>query len=302
MKKLFLAIFCAIWIQSTYAQQQIVAINKFENEANAQESLFQTLRSRITDNIINTRKFEVVERDRLEAVMSERNLADAGLLEEGTAPEAGKIKAAGWIIYGSVLSLGVDADAATLGNMAASKVTAKVEIQLRLADASTGSIKASKTIISTKSQSRMVGDGRATAGNISEQVLTDAIRDASQKITEALMELAYPVKVIKVNRADMIVTMTKEQAVPDSVYEVFAPGEGLIDPDTGISLGSSEEYIGRVVVKRSMPKFTIMEPADGSKIEDFSTSMILRRQSEEDAKRERKREEQKRKRSFESRF
>ena len=55
--------------------------------------------------------------------------------------------------------------------------------------------------------------------------------------------------------------------VTTGVQQSRASGPAAIDPDTGLSLGSSEEYIGRVTVKRSMPKFTLMEPTSDYSID-----------------------------------
>ena len=278
-----------------------VAIDKFTNEANARDDLFQSLRSRITDNIVNTRKFEVVERQRMASVLSERKLADAGMTDADTAPEAGKLKAAGFVIYGSVLSLGLDQSQSSVQGFSASKDTAKVELQLRIANAETGKLLASKTIISEQSQNRMGGDGMRTTGNFAEQALQDAIRDAAKKVTDALMDLSYPAKILKVNPADLLVNLTQEQTEYGAVYEVFSPGEEIIDPDTGESLGSSESYVGKIAITRTAPRFSTAVPV-GLPTSVFQAGMIIRRQDPAAAQRERQQEKQRAVQSFESRF
>lgn len=278
-----------------------VAIDKFTNEANARDDLFQSLRSRITDNIVNTRKFEVVERQRMASVLSERKLADAGMTDADTAPEAGKLKAAGFVIYGSVLSLGLDQSQSSVQGFSASKDTAKVELQLRIANAETGKLLASKTIISEQSQNRMGGDGMRTTGNFAEQALQDAIRDAAKKVTDALMDLSYPAKILKVNPADLLVNLTQEQTEYGAIYEVFSPGEEIIDPDTGESLGSSESYVGKIAITRTAPRFSTAVPV-GLPPSVFQPGMIIRRQDETAAQRERQQEKQRAVQSFESRF
>ncbi len=292
---------CSVAVHAQ-APKMIVAIDKFENEANCPDELFQTFRSRITDNIINTRKFEVVERQRLASVLSERKLVDSGLTKEETAPEAGKLKAAGFILYGSVLSLGRDGSSVSLVGLAASKGTIKVELQLRIANAETGKILSSKTIRASKSQSRMAGDGQLVSGNVEEQATQDAIREAAKKVTDALMDLAYPAKIITINDADLLVNLTKEQTEAGAIYEVFAVGKELFDPDTKESLGASESYIGKIEISRTMPKFSSAIPAGGKDLVSFRPGMIIRRQDEEAATRQIKKEKDEAVKSFESRF
>lgn len=285
------------------APEIFVAIEKFTNEANAPDELFQTLRSRITDNIVNTRKYKIVERQRLNSVLSERKLIDSGMTDPGTdtAPEAGKLKSAAFVIYGSVLSLGQDQSQSSVQGFSARKDTAKVEIQLRIANAETGRLLSSKTIVAERSQNRMAGEGMRTEGNFEEQALQDAMREAAKKVTDALMELTFPAKILQVNPADLLVNLTQEQTEYGAIYEVFAPGQELFDPDTGESLGSSEMFVGKIAITRPAPRFSTAAPI-GLPTSVFQPGMIIRRQSEAAAQRERQMEKQRAIQNFESRF
>lgn len=285
-----------------YGQQMVVAIDKFENDANASDELFTTLRKRITGSIVNTRKFEVVERQHLKSVLSERKLSDAGLTDEENAPAAGKLKAAGYVLYGSVLSLGLDGSAVNVGGVSAGKISAKVEIELRISSAETSKIIASKTIIARKSQSRISGDGQATAGNVADQVIEDAIRAATKKVTGALIDLAYPAKIIKVGKRSVTVNITQEQTELGAVYEVWEVGEELIDPDTGESLGADEELLGELEITRAKPKASIAKPRGDLELDDLEVGMIVRRIDEAVVKQRNAEEKAKKKKNFESRF
>jgi hypothetical protein len=60
------------------------------------------------------------------------------------------------------------------------------------------------------------------------------------------------------------------------LYDVYVLGEALIDPDTGESLGSGEEFIGSVKIARTTAKVTyadIIEPGSG-----IQKGMVLRPQ------------------------
>jgi len=280
----------------------VVAIDNFENDANAPDGLFKTLRKRITGNIVNTRKFEVVERQNLKSVLSERKLADAGLTDEEDAPEARKLKAAGYVLYGSVLSLGLDGSAIAVGGVTAGKILAKVEIELRIASAESGKIIASRTIIASKAQNRISGDGRATSGNVADQVIQDAIRAAAKKVTGALIELAYPAKIIKVGKRSVTVNITQEETELGAVYEVWEVGEPLFDPDTGESLGAEEELLGEIEITRAKPKTSVAKPRGDLDIDDLEVGMIVRRIDETLVKQRKRESKAKRKKNFESRF
>ncbi len=302
MKQLFVGVIAVLSLVASANSKMFVAVEKFENKANAPDAYFTTLRARITDDIINTRKFEVLERERIKSVLSEQSLKEAGVTgADGSGPESGKMKSAGYVIYGSVLSLGKDSTRVS-GDVAAGKMTAKVEIQLRLANAENGKIVSSKTIVATKSQARMAGAGVSTSGNVSEQALTDALREASKKVTEALMELAFPVKILTVSAASAKANLTREQTEEGALYNVFALGEELIDPDTNESLGADEELVGCMRVSRVAPKFATLVPVGDLDMASVKKGMLLRRVSDEELQKAKQKEKAQRASRFESRF
>ena len=304
LKIAFFAVLLFVGIAITArAERMRVAIAKFDNEANAPAELFNTLRSRITDNIINTRKFEVVERQQLNKVLSEQKLAEAGVTEAESAPQSGKLKGAGFVIYGSVLSLGFDENTINSADMVAQKKTAIVELQLRFANAETGKIVSSKTIKARKSLSKLAGSGQTVASNTNDQVLQSSIADAAKKVTAALMDLAYPAKVLKVMPDDTIlINLSKEATELDALYEVYEVGEELVDPDTGESLGSTEELLGEVKIVSTKPKYAVAVCQGKLKAEDLAPGMIVRRLDEKIAKKRKDAKNQAERAKLESRF
>ena len=81
--------------------KMFVAVYEFDNKSTAGANDVATIRDRITGAVVNTRKFEVVERERIKTLMKEHNLAAMGVTDAEDAPAAGKMKAAGYSIYGS---------------------------------------------------------------------------------------------------------------------------------------------------------------------------------------------------------
>jgi len=305
MKKTLLTVTLLACLGATSAlaqQKMVVAVEKFENKANAASELFTTLRTRITDEIINTRKFEVVEREQIKSVLSEQNLRAAGVTAGDDGPDEGKMKSAGYVLYGSVLSLGLDAATVQTADVGAAKATAKVEIQLRISNAENGKILASKTVVATKSQARATSGGVARSSNFDEQSINDAIRAAAKQVTDALIELAYPVKIIQVGRQDITLNMTKEQVEVDDLFDVYGLGEMLIDPDTKEELGQDEELVGRIQITTPGPKMSKAKPVGKAKLEDFEPGMLVRRVDAAALAREKADQKKATQGKFESRF
>ena len=135
-----LAVICSFMlVHETVAQEarMFVVIDKFDSNADVSANQFETLRSRIQHRVIGTRKFQVLEREQLKNALSEQRLLDSGVTdaEDPAAPESGKLKAAGFVIYGKILFFGRDAAVGASADVTSSKMTAKVEIQLKITDA-----------------------------------------------------------------------------------------------------------------------------------------------------------------------
>ncbi|MDD5698866.1 MAG: hypothetical protein PHH77_09655 [Victivallaceae bacterium] len=90
------------------------------------------------------------------------------------------------------------------------------------------------------------------------------------------MELAFPTVIIQVAGAKVYVNLTEERAKPDALLHVFAVGGELTDPDTGESLGSSEELIGNLKIVRTFPKYAIAEPVLPLTVDKLVKGMIVR--------------------------
>ncbi|HOV31912.1 MAG TPA: CsgG/HfaB family protein [Candidatus Hydrogenedens sp.] len=282
--------------------KMIVAIGKFENKSNAPDELFQRLRTRITDEIVNTRKFEVVEREQMDELISEDELVKKGVIQGEDPDKPSELVAAGYKIYGSVLFLGLDSASGTVGNVTAKRQTAKVDIQLRFADLKTGKILASKEVNAKSSNADVSSYNTSTSGNYSEGLIEDAIKKASLEVTNALMELAYPIKIIAVKGDTVYINIPQERAKIEEVYNVYDPGEELIDPDTGENLGATEFYVGMIKIYDIKPKYSIAVPTGNTKIEMLNKGMIVRPLNKEKQNLEKAREYEKKRKEFENKF
>lgn len=268
-----------------FAQKAYVAIEKFEDKlGKGQHNLAQieNIRQRITDAVVNTRKFEVMERERIAEILKEQSLMEGGVTagdpDDPNTPETGKLKSVGYIMYGAVLSLGENAAAVAVGGGSAQTVSYKAEVQIRLADVESGKILASKTVQGVGKAKKSSGAGMATDGNVAEQALRDACQDAATKVVAMLMELAFPAKILKVGRKDITINVTEEMCKLGEVWEVIETGEELTDPDTGESLGSEEEEVGLVKITKPGPKFSKAEPFENPDLlDDLEEGMLVRR-------------------------
>ena len=232
------------------ATRMVVAIHKFENKSSAPDSVFETIRSRVQQCVVGARKYDVVEREQMKAAMSEQALAASGVTnsEDADAPEAGKMKAAGYIIYGTVLYCDVDKTVGGGDDVAAAKNTAKVELQIKITDAESGKILTQKSAIGYGISTQVATEGYQSASN---QGMRDAIDEAAHMAADALRDVAYPAKIVRVGKRDITVNLTDEEAKEDDVFDVIDAEDLGIDQDTGKWLGFDGDDVGRFVITRT---------------------------------------------------
>lgn len=286
------------------ATRMVVAINKFENKSDAPDSVFETIRARVQQCVVGARKFEVVEREQLKAAMSEQTLVASGVTdgEDADAPEAGKMKAASYIIYGNVLYCGRDKSAGASEGVASSVVKSKVELQIKITNGETGQILTQKSAIGYGVDKAMAtSEFKSSTG----QGMRDAIDEACHLAADALRDVAYPAKVIKVGKKDITINMTDEEVKEEDVFDVLEADEPMVDPDTGAFLGFDGDDVGRVTITRTGPQVSKAKPMDDLELDDIDTdehTYILRRVSKATLKKEAKKASQKKKAAFEGRF
>ncbi|MBR6472070.1 MAG: hypothetical protein IKS83_09760 [Victivallales bacterium] len=303
-----LAVICSFMlVHETVAQEarMFVVIDKFDSNADVSANQFETLRSRIQHRVIGTRKFQVLEREQLKNALSEQRLLDSGVTdaEDPAAPESGKLKAAGFVIYGKILFFGRDAAVGASADVTSSKMTAKVEIQLKITDAETGEVVVSKQVTGVGTTSKIVTEGTTQGGNWQEQIERDAIDNAAALVVDALREHAYPAKVVKVGKKSVTINMTQEEVNEGEIFEVMEiDDEEMVDPDTGESLGEEGEVIGRIQIERPGTKTSTAVPIDELSLDDIEVGFIVRRVNPEVLKREAKQRAQQERKSFKSRF
>ena len=285
-------------------ERMFVAIHKFDNKTDASGSDIDSLQSRVQQCIVGTRKFEVVEREQLKTVMKEANLAAAGITdsEDAAAPEQGKIKAASYVIYGTVLYYGADKAAGASDGVATAVAKSKVEVQLKIADGETGNILAQKSAIGVGLDKAMATEGFQLSKSGG---MRDAVDEAAHMIVDALRDHTYPAKIVKVGKKDVTINMTDEEVKEEDVFDVVECGEMLFDPDTGAPLDDDGDDVGRVQISRVGPKMSKATPMDDLDLDDLDLdehTYKLRRVSKATLKKEAKKAHQKRKDAFKSRF
>ena len=243
-----------------------VAVVSFTDKARYGHNIGSGIADMLVTSLVESKKFIVIERNELNKIMQEQGLGMSGAVTAQSAAKVGKLLGVELIITGSVTEFGTKKD--KIGgalsklsgfNLGISSETARSVVDIRLINTTTGEIVTASSAEGEESSKSLdnVGVSGINFRNSStwdKTILGKAARKSVSKCVEIIVDgmesLPWQGKIIKAN-ADGTVFMkpgSRAGVTPGMKFSVYRPGEELIDPDTGISLGSEEMMIGKVEV------------------------------------------------------
>lgn len=225
----------------------------------------------LTTALVKSGHFLVIERQQLEKVLQEQAMGQTGAITAQSASQVGKVLGTELIVLGSVNEFGEKATevgggvgsklGGKLGGLRGVEVqkkTARVGLDIRLVNTTTGIIEAAEGIAEEESKKGIsVATDEfdfSTGAHFDETLAGKATRKAVDKavalITEKMSNILWSGKVIKVNPDGSVLMkpgLTAGVKVGDT-FVVYSLGEPIIDPDTGLEIGREEKKAGSVEV------------------------------------------------------
>lgn len=243
--------------------------------------IIESLNGQLVDRVNATRKFDVVGRDAdLAAIMKEQDLGASGNVEAKTAAQAGKMTGAKYLLVVTVDDFQDYVEKATFEGTgrSATKRVFRFSLVGKFYDSTTGKLLDSANFQTGNDAFKQIEQERSYSvkdGELSDEMMVAVSRTLSEKIANHVIDIVYPAKIIA--KRDAVVTINRGEgagvAVGD-VFNVFALGEEMIDPDTKESLGRDEVKVGKVKISEVDPKFS---KADVLEDTGVATGAILRK-------------------------
>jgi len=175
MKKSMLILILSLLSSMAWAKDDrpVVAVIEFKNETSApwwQHGVGRELSDMLSNELLGTGVFKVVERKKLDNVLSEQDLGASGRVSKNTAAKMGRLTGAQYLITGSVSNFessgskggGLSFKGISLGGK---KSTVSMGIDIRVINATTGEVEYARTVEATaKSGGMRVGLHRGGFG------------------------------------------------------------------------------------------------------------------------------------------
>lgn len=223
-----------------------------------------SLISDIENAIRNGRKFELLTRrvSSMEAIRKEQEFAQSDLAA-GNAAQEGQMANAQALIQVTVVQFNFGRTARKVPNTEKYRVSdhCSIEVSVQIIDTERGSIQASFPIKASSSTGSSIAN---SVGGASPHLLDSTLEKAAGSLANQLADTIFPIQVLAVKDNKLWVNRGNDSGLHvGDIFEVFEPGEELIDPQTGESLGSTELEVGFARVIRINPKVTILEMTKG---------------------------------------
>ena len=260
---LILALLGSVFAQDLKGLKKRIAVVNFEDKARYGNNIGQGIADMLVTKLVESNQYLVVERNELDAILKEQGLGQSGLVTQQSAAKVGQLLGVEMIVTGSVSEFGekkskVGGGIGSFGgfNIGVATKTARVGVDIRLVNTSTGEIIAAKSADGEDSSTGLDNVGiedvnfhNSTTWDNTQLGIASriAIEKCVDYINEGMSGIPWEGKILKASDGTIYMKPGSKGGVqPGMKFSVYRPGEELIDPDTGISLGSEESKIGEI--------------------------------------------------------
>jgi curli biogenesis system outer membrane secretion channel CsgG len=274
MKFLLTCILCMVFALQVFADdlqglKKRIAVVDFEDRSGWGHNIGTGLADMLVTELVKSGKFMVIERQELSKILEEQGLGMSGAVTPQSAAQVGKLLGVELMVMGSVSEFGEKKSGlgGGIGKLGfggkLTKREARAAVDVRLVNTNTAEIVLAETAVGEESSTGVdkISVSDIDFGNPThwdQTLLGKASRKSIDKcvgyIVKAMDKIPWQGKVIKVND-DGTLYMKPGSAggvKPGMEFAVYSQGEELIDPDTGISLGSEERRIGQIKVAQDI--------------------------------------------------
>jgi curli biogenesis system outer membrane secretion channel CsgG len=203
--------------------------------------------SHLIDALVNTRKFDVVEREELRVLAQEMAFGESEYVDVNEAVRMGNMIGADYVVIPTISYLEVNTVEKNVPYIGGTQVSLEVKLgtAVRTVDVSTGKIIASN--VNKLDKTERVRQGNRTSSSVVEMIAS-VFKDSALAEAAMIVDVAYPIRIMSVSGDTVMLNRGRGAIVKGENLKIFNVGQMLVDPDTKESLGFAEEYVGMIQV------------------------------------------------------
>ena len=272
--------------------KKTVAVFDFENDSGfgGAVRLGNDFTVQLTDALVQSGKFNVLTRQDLDVVFAEQDLAASGRMAKSTTAQTGKAIPAQILIKGQITEFEENTSGGGQGfsisgvSLGTKKSSASMAVIIQLIDSTTGQVIDSKRVEGeARSGGLSIGYSGSfdlSSSNFKKTPLGEAVQMAIDRgveyIADKLSQVPWKGKVVTFKDGIVFINAGENTNVKvGDTFQVLREGESLVDPDTGMDLGSEATRLGRIKVIDVQPKFSKAQVEGGGDIGIMAGYLVL---------------------------
>lgn len=211
------------------------------------------LSDELIHQLVATRKFDVLERSRLDDLMKEKEFEQSDYASPDEAPKLAKLLGADYFVLGRIDDLGAQSEEKNVPYSTRTYLQqqAHINLYLRVIDARSGRIVAAE---------KFASETKLRNPKPTENVGRQLLAQAAQEMVTRIINTVYPLRVAKVDGKTLYLNRGNDGSLKvGDRLAVFSQGEAITDQDTGEVLGNTEQAVAQAVVTAVEARFSKAE-------------------------------------------
>ncbi|WP_321308676.1 CsgG/HfaB family protein [Marinifilum fragile] len=215
----------------------------------------------LTTALVKSGNYRVMERAEIDRILNEQDFGQSGRVTQQSAAKMGQVLGVEIAVIGSVSEFGYkkgETGGAVKGlGIGVSNQQAVVGVDVRMVNTNTGEIITAENVRKKKSAKGLklrtkklaFKDQKDFDESLVGKAAREAIEDVVAMIDNNANNIPWQAKVITEKEGVVFINSGEADGLQvGDVLAVYSKGEDLIDPDTGISLGSVDTKIGEIKI------------------------------------------------------
>jgi hypothetical protein len=217
------------------------------------------LNQKLVSQMTQARKFRVLEREYLREFFAEQEILKSGELPVTEMARLGHRLGADYILVGTIADHKMTEQTKEYYGVKATKRSISLVIAYRVVEVAHQEIRWANIY-------KFFGDNadlEALGGSASEihQTLFD---EAAASIVTEILNVIYPIKVMAVSSPyEILLNQGGIRVKENDLFEVYAPGREIRDPDTSVPMEVDGSRIGTIEITNVYPKYSIGRITEG---------------------------------------
>jgi curli biogenesis system outer membrane secretion channel CsgG len=249
--------------------KQVVVIAPSAILAGTVESQTSLLTDELVHQLVATRKFDVLERQRVDDLIREKDFQSSDYASPDEAAKLAKILGADYFVLGRIDEMGAQVTSKSIpySTQSVTQQEGHLKAYLRVIDARSGRIVAAEKF-TQESVLRKPGKGDSIGSKL--------LADAATTMVSRIADTVFPLRIAQVDGATLYLNRGADSSglkVGDQLV-ILSQGAAVVDQDTGESLGQTENEVGTASVTEVHARFVkALRNGDGS----ITPGMLVRK-------------------------